>query len=418
MKLFFKMNSLRNWIICCFFNFIVASIMGVLMRLTYLFPFKCINYIYLLHAHSHVAMLGWVYMMNYVLIVHFFIPKEKNSKPIYNYLFWITECTIIGMMISFPIQGYALFSIVFSTLHILLSYFFCWLVWRDCSKNKSAAGKLVIVSILFLVFSTFGVWCLGPTVNMLGKQSIFYQVAIQFFLHFQFNGWFLFAIFAFFLKQFEIQEKKFKICLTLLILSTLFMVAFPISWFLKDEILKYVNIFGVLLELLSFVCLYKMLKPQTKQFKAGLDHLTRLTYGFALWSLFLKIVVQLVVLFPNLTEFSYQIRNWVIGFIHLTTLGIITGFLFGILLQNNLLPRKAYLLKIGVKCFFLGYVLTELFLFGQGIFYYLEKGLLFGYYEIIFGASVFIVAGLSLILISVLKTKTRFDKKKSPLVFN
>src|SRR6187402_333568 len=101
MKIFFKMNSKRNWIICCFLNFIMASIMGLLMRFTYLFSLKSINYIYLLHAHSHVAMLGWVYMMIYVLIVHFYIPKDKSNKPIYHQLFWITEFTVLGMMISF-----------------------------------------------------------------------------------------------------------------------------------------------------------------------------------------------------------------------------------------------------------------------------------------------------------------------------
>ena len=411
MKLLSKMNTQRSWIICCFINFIVASIMGLLMRFAYLFPFKNINYIYLLHAHSHVAMLGWVYMMIFVLIVHFFIPKDKNDNPIYNQLFWITEFTVVGMMISFPIQGYALFSIVFSTLHILLSYFFCWLVWRDCSKDRGPAEKLLIVSILFMVFSTFGVWCLGPTINMLGKQSVFYQIAIQFFLHFQFNGWFLFAILALFVKQFknEIETRQFRIFLTLLILGTFFTVAFPISWFVKDQILKCLNTFGVLLEVIAFVYFYKMLNPQLNQFKANLDSLTQGTYVFALGSLSLKMILQLAVLLPNLTEVSHQIRNWVIGFIHLTTLGIITGFLFGILLQNNLLQRKAYLLKIGVKCFFFGYVITEILLFLQGIFYFLDKGLLFGYYEAIFGASIFIVAGLLLILISVLKTKTRFD---------
>jgi hypothetical protein len=405
------MNAQRNWIVCCFINFIVASIMGLLMRFTYLFPFKNINYIYLLHAHSHVAMLGWVYMMIYVLILHFFIPKDKSDKSIYNQLFWITEFTVVGMMISFPIQGYALFSIVFSTLHILLSYFFCWLIWRDCSKDKSAAGKLLIVSILFMVFSTFGVWCLGPTMNMLGKQSVFYQIAIQFFLHFQFNGWFLFAILALFIKQFknEIVAKQFRIFLTLLVLTTLFTATFSISWFIENQILKWINTFGVLLQLVSFLYFYKMLQPQISQFKANINSITKLTYVFALSALFLKITLQFVVLALNLTEVSHQIRNWVIGFIHLTTLGIITGFLFGILVHNNLLPRKAYLLKIGVKCFFFGYVITEMLLFLQGFLYYSGKGLLFSYYEALFGSSIFIVAGLLFILISLFKTKIRVN---------
>ncbi|MFH6950359.1 hypothetical protein ACHRV6_17825 [Flavobacterium sp. FlaQc-51] len=166
-----------------------------------LFNFDGINYSFLLHAHSHVAMLGWVYMTIYVLIVRMFIPKDKSYKPIYNRLFWMTEFTVIGMMISFPVQGYAFFSILFSTAHILLSYVFCVLVWKDCSKENTRERKLLMTAILFLVFSTFGVWCLGPALNMLGKQNAFYQIAIQFFLHFQFNGWFLFAVFALFLKQ-------------------------------------------------------------------------------------------------------------------------------------------------------------------------------------------------------------------------
>lgn len=401
------MNSQRSWIICCFFNFLIASVMGLLMRFSYLFPLESINYIYLLHAHSHVAMLGWVYLMIYVLVVHFFIPKNKSQKPIYNQLFWITEFSVIGMMISFPIQGYALFSIVFSTLHILLSYVFCWLVWRDCSIGRTCDKKLFQTAILFMVFSTFGVWCLGPAINMLGKQSSFYQIAIQFFLHFQFNGWFLFAVLALFVKQFKskIAVNEFKIFWVLLIFATFFTVAFPISWYVKSTILKAINTFGVLLQLLCFVYFYKMLKPQINEFKTSLDSTAKSVYGLALWSLFLKIGIQLMLVFPDLAEVSHQIRNWVIGFIHLATLGIITGFLLGILIQNKFFPSQSYWFKIGIKSFFLGYVLTEIILFMQGLFFYKNRGLLFGYYESIFGTSVFIVIGLMLIISSIMNNK-------------
>lgn len=401
------MNPQRSWIICCFFNFLIASVMGLLMRFSYLFPLKSINYVYLLHGHSHVAMLGWAYLMIYVLVVHFFIPKNKSQKPIYNQLFWATEFSVVGMMISFPIQGYALFSVVFSTLHILLSYVFCWLVWRDCSNGKICDQKLLKTAILFMVFSTFGVWCLGPTINMIGKQSSFYQIAIQFFLHFQFDGWFLFAVLALFIKQFKnkIAVSEFRIFWILLILATFFTVAFPVNWYIKSDVLKTINAFGVLLQLVSFVYFYSMLKPQINQFKTNLDPTAKWVYGLVVWSLFLKILIQLLLVFPDLAEVSHQIRNWVIGFIHLTTLGIITGFLLGILIQNKLLPHHSYWFKIGIKSFFLGYVLTEILLFLQGIFFYQNKGLLFGYYESIFGVSIFIIVGLIVMIVSILKTK-------------
>lgn len=381
--------------------------MGLLMRFYYLLPLKAVNYAFLLHAHSHVAMLGWVYLMIYVLVVHFFIPKEKSSKQIYNYLFWITEFTVVGMMIAFPIQGYALYSIVFSTLHILLSYIFCWLVWKDSVKDRSFSHKLLLTAILFMILSTFGIWCLGPAVKMLGKQSSFYQIAIQFFLHFQFNGWFLFAILALFLKQFKtkVSERNNRIFYVLLITATFLTVAFPVSWYVKNDLLNWINNLGILLQLGAFIYFYKMLKSQINSLRAVLDPAAKLVYSMALCSLVLKIGIQLLVLLPYVGEVSHQIRSFVIGFIHLTTLGIITGFLFGILIQNKLLSGSCFMIRSGIKCFVFGYLITEIILFLQGVFFYLGKGTLAGYYEIIFGSSVFIVIGLSLIFVSLLKTK-------------
>jgi len=405
------MNSQKSWILCCFFNFLIACFLGLLMRFMYMFPVDFLNYTFLLHAHSHVAMLGWVYLIVYALVVYFFIPKEKSQKPIYNRLFWLTEFSVIGMMIAFPIQGYALFSIVFSTMHILLSYAFCRLVWKDCSKDKSPAQRLLLTSILFMILSTFGVWCLGPAVSTLGKQSAFYQIAIQFFLHFQFNGWFILAILALFLKQFQhkIDSDKFKKFYFALIISTLLTVAFPIRWFVENQILSYINALGVIIQLGAFVYFYKMLQSQISQFKSALDKTTKIVYGLALCSLILKVGIQLLTISPNLAEVSHQIRNFVIGFIHLTTLGIITGFLFGILLQNKILSPNSKVLKIGVKCFILGYIATEILLFLQGWLLFFGNGTISGYFQSILVLSILLVLGLALIMVSII------NKKQEPI---
>ncbi len=402
------MNSQKAWILCCFFNFLIACVFGLLMRLMYLFPLDFLNYSFLLHAHSHVAMLGWVYMIVYVLVVHFFIPKEKSKNPIYGWLFWLTEFSVIGMMIAFPIQGYALLSIIFSTLHILLSYVFCRQVWKDISRDNSLSQRLLLVSILFMILSTFGVWCLGPAVSTLGKQSAFYQIAIQFFLHFQFNGWFILAILALFLKQFhdKIDEVKFKKFYFLMIISTLQTVCFPVRWFIGNTVLSYINGLGVLLQLGAFIYFYKMLKPQMQYFKSTLDKTTKIVYGLALCSLFLKVGIQLLTIFPNLAEVSHQIRNFVIGFIHLTTLGIITGFLFGILLQNKMLSANSSILKIGVKYFILGYILTEVLLFLQGWFFFFGKASMPGYFQSILVFSILLVLGLILVFGSIVKGRS------------
>lgn len=403
----YNMNSQKSWIRCCFFNFLIACVFGLLMRLMYLFPIDGLNYSFLLHAHSHVAMLGWVYLIIYVLVVHFFIPKEKSQKPIYNRLFWLTEFSVIGMMIAFPIQGYALFSIVFSTMHILLSYVFCRQVWKDGLRDQSSSQRLLYTSILFMILSTFGVWCLGPAVSTLGKQSAFYQIAIQFFLHFQFNGWFILAVLALFLKQFQttIDPEKFKKFYFTLIIATLLTVAFPVRWYVENDLLSYINIFGVVLQFIAVIYFYKMLKPQRSLFANALDTTTKIVYGLALCSLILKTGIQLLTIFPALLEVSHQIRPFVIGFIHLTTLGIITGFLLGILLQHKMLCSDSKVLQTGVKCFVVAYFATEVLLFGQGLYFYFGKGAISGYFESIFVLSMLLVLGLILMMTSLKNRK-------------
>ncbi|PUU70057.1 hypothetical protein DBB36_10485 [Flavobacterium sp. WLB] len=401
------MNFQKTWIICCFFNFLIACTFGLLMRFMFLFHLNFINYSFILHVHSHVAMLGWVYMIIYVLVIHFFIPKEKSRKPVYNRLFWLTELSVTGMMLAFPFQGYGLFSIAFSTMHILLSYLFCRLIWKDLPKQKTSSQRLLSVSVLFMVFSTLGVWCLGPAVSTLGKQSAFYQIAIQFFLHFQFNGWFLLAVLALFLKQFhhKIDETDFRKFYIILIVSTILTVSFPIRWFVESNVLRWINTFGVVLQLTAFIYFYKMLRPQISDFKANLNKEAKKFYGLALCSLFLKIGIQLLIIFPNIATISHKVRNFVIGFIHLSSLGIITGFVFGILLQNKMLSSDSLSLKMGVKCFIFGYVGTEVLLFLQGGFFLFNKGTILGYYQNIFGFSLLLVLGLILITASAINKK-------------
>src|SRR5690606_11041465 len=96
----------KNLVLVCLLNFLVAALMGLALRYALVQPIP-INFRFLTHGHSHVAMLGWSYLMLYVLIVHL-IP---NKNPRYNRLFWLTEVAVLGMMVSFPIQGYAAISI-------------------------------------------------------------------------------------------------------------------------------------------------------------------------------------------------------------------------------------------------------------------------------------------------------------------
>lgn len=370
--------------------------MGLLLRFVYVWPVEGINFQFLMHGHSHVAMLGWVYLILYCLIIHFYIPKKEQEKPVFNRLFWITQIAVIGMMVDFPVQGYAFISIFFSTLHIFCSYYFVFLIWKKAKTNTVAEQKMLRAALFFMVISTFGVWCLGPAVGMLGKASAFYQIAIQFFLHFQFNGWFLFAVLALFFKQYQlkIEEHTFRLSFNLLVIATIMTLALPVSWYLSHAIFYWINAVGVVIQLLAAILFVKQLQPQFSSFYASLSKIERTIYLFTLFSLGLKIVIQLVVLIPEMAHISHQIRNFVVGYIHLTMLGIITGFLFGLVLQNNFISAENTVVKWGIGFFLLGYAATEILLFLQGTYLLINQETLPDYYLNVFIVSIPLPLGL------------------------
>lgn len=391
-------------------NFFIASLMGLLLRWMYVAPIEGVNFQFLMHGHSHVAMLGWVYLMLYSFIFYFFIPRESQQKPVYNRLFWITEIAVIGMMIDFPAQGYAFASILFSTAHIFCSYYFCYLVWKDAQPTSFPEKRMLRTALFFMAFSTLGVWCLGPAVGMMGKESAFYQIAIQFFLHFQFNGWFLFAVLALFFKQLniKIKEKQFQLFYKLFITSTFLTLALPVSWSLTNPIYYWINAFGVMLQLIALVIFVQMIWLSFLPFFNTLNTTTKIVYRFALFSLVLKVIIQLVVLVPELAQVSHEIRNFVIGYIHMTMLGIISGFLFGFALQNEFLNTNKRLVHWGISSFLIGFVTTEILLFLQGLYLLLSKGQLHNYYQNLFISSCFLPIGILGLIVTIFKYKLKF----------
>lgn len=389
-------------LIICLINFLIAALMGLALRYGSLGSLG-INYRYLTHAHSHVAMLGWVYLILFVLIVHYFIPEKK---PIYIRLFWLTQFAVVGMMLSFPFQGYAVISITFSTLHIFCSYYFVYLIWKYHKTESVVTKRLLKTALLFMVLSTAGVWFLGPAVSMLGQASAFYQIAIQFFLHFQFNGWFLIAVIALFFHVLQLEDsKQFRLFFVLLVISTVLTLALPIYWFAPHIALYWINGLGVFIQLLALIVFLKLIKPYQLFLVKNNSKLTVYMYVFAIFCLVLKIGIQLLSLVPEISEVAYQHRNLVIGFIHLLMLGVITGFLFAFILQNKWVTFNTWL-NFGIYTFILGFVLTELFLILQGGMFYFQLGAIPNYYLFLFVSSIFLPLGIGSIIINILKTKT------------
>ena len=391
----------KKHVLVCLLNFFVAALLGLALRYFFVQPMG-VNYRFLTHAHSHIAMLGWVYLMLFVLFVQYFVPEKK---PIYTKLFWITQFAVLGMLFSFPFQGYAAVSITFSTLHIFCSYYFAYLIFKNHKTASLVTSYLLKTALIFMLISTAGVWCLGPAVATVGQASAFYQIAIQFFLHFQFNGWFLIAVLAVLCHQLKLQDSKnFQLFFRFLIVSTILTFALPVNWFTPHVTLLWINGVGVLLQLIALVYFLKIVKAPLKALLKTETKTTKWLYRFALLCFILKIALQSLSLIPEVSNIAYQNRNFVIGFIHLTMLGVVSGFLFAFLLQNKIVNQTKTVI-FGIYTFIVGFVFTEVILFVQGCFFYFGKGFLPHYYLLLFLASSLLPLGIGCFIFSILKTK-------------
>src|SRR5690554_6374643 len=169
--------------------FLAAAILGLLLRY---FAVSSIDfeYRYVVHAHSHVALLGWIYIAFITLIGYYFLKKSIPKKT-YHKIYGFTVITVIGMLASFPFQAYALFSIIFSTLFLIASYFYAWAYFQYKPEDitSSPVSKTIKFAIIYMLVSSVGPWAIGGVMATLGPESFWYRTSIYFYLHFQYNAW-------------------------------------------------------------------------------------------------------------------------------------------------------------------------------------------------------------------------------------
>ena len=182
----------------------IGSVLGVFLRLQFIAPTAGANYMFFLHGHSHVMFLGWISNALFIAFVHNHIDTTA-LRPFKN-IFLTIQALIVAMTISFPIQGYGFYSILFSTLHTFCFLVFAILFFRSTRNDNSQSVWYARVSLIFFAVSTIGPFSLGYLMaNGLGHTNWYYY-SIYFYLHFQYNGFFLFGVFSIVLHLLE--EKK------------------------------------------------------------------------------------------------------------------------------------------------------------------------------------------------------------------
>jgi hypothetical protein len=379
---------IKKWTAVSFLNLFIAGTLGFILRI---FQYYSISFPYgnFLHAHSHIAILGWLYQIFYILIYLYFIPKNKKNKSSYSILFWITQLTIVGMFLSFPVQGYGLFSILFSSLHILCSYYFCYITFKNLVNLNDISNIFLKSALICMLISSLGIWGLGIIMGTLGKSSVLYSLCIQFYLHFQINGWFLLGSLALLLRLIYLNSyliiPKIANCFYVSVLAgILLLFGLPLSWFIHSFYIYFSYCIGILCNITALIIFLKFIQPYLlKSIKSNYFTLS-LLYGCFISSFLLKNFFQLFLFDPKISQLSHEIKNLRIGFIHLEVLGMYTTLSFALLMQQNQwIDSKNKLIEIGTLLFLIFYFISETLLFLQGFLIYLGKELIPNYFCIL-----------------------------------
>lgn len=319
-----KKIDFNRWI---FANFIVLAAFGALLRFMICFPSGKLNYLNILHAHSHFAFAGWMFMALTIVIVS--EVKVENSTA-YRWILLLTLICSFGMLVSFSLEGYKAISIIFSTLFLVITYWFGYLVYRRYGKNKSVSAKLIKAGVGFMLISSIGPLALG-FLKATGNIGIVYQNAIYFYLHFQMNGWMILAALGLiackYLALIDTNRQTLRPWINAFILSTI-PLFFIFTLWSRPALWVFVLAFiGASLNALSWFVIIKKLKSSVQSLP--------LLIKLALITISVKVVFQLFVCVPSIGEWTFLNRNLIIGYVHLITLACVTPVIISQFVQSQ-----------------------------------------------------------------------------------
>ncbi|TYR34758.1 hypothetical protein FXV77_14910 [Sphingobacterium phlebotomi] len=368
--------TIRHWLIIATVNLLIVAGFGFLMRLKMIFPLTWANQKYIMHAHSHFAFAGWVShaLMVFMLMAIFRLRSNNRLPTRYQYIITANLLASYGMLICFTVQGYGLFAIIFSTLTLLISFIFAGFTWREIGRSDS---PLVVkywfkASLFFSVLSSLGTFSLVRLMATQQLDPLKQLASVYFYLHFQYNGWFLFACIGLFLYWLwdsngivACSKRLFWLFFSCVIpayfLSVLWWKAFP-DWLYAVVVATVVLQLGIWGWFIRYIFL-SLRKGDSMQI---INPTTKIIWTGVAVAVFLKIALQAASVIPSLSQLVYGYRPIVIAYLHLVLLVIVSLFILGFAFQMQTL-RLSKMAHRWMMGFAVGVVLNEFMLMIQGI---------------------------------------------------
>jgi hypothetical protein len=385
-----------------FLLFILSGVYGLLLRWNFAYPISGFSYNNMLQSHSHVAFLGWGFLASIGAIFQLFVKGTVLSKkPVYLWSVLIMAVSVFLMLISFPLGGYKVFSIVLLAVFGLVSYIFFFHLLRDLKGNNMAV-KLVRWAIYYYILSSLATWFLAGVLVTQGRTDLYYNT-VYFYLHFLYNGYFVFVLFGILLRVFninsiEINNRFIKPFFIYLNVSCVPTYALSVLWSGPGKGLYIIGFAGALMQIIALVYLIFVFKNKGRLRPLG--NWMIFLINFVLISFALKVLLQFLSAFPYFVEKSLMLKPYfVIGYLHLFTLCFMTVFIVLILKQLGAINITNRITRLGLVLLILGIVLTESLLFGQGFLLMTGYGMIPDYNSWLLLCSLILALGICSILL-------------------
>lgn len=393
-----------------FLFFGLTAITGVWMRFFIISGKEFIPYNHLLHGHSHMAILGWTFLAVFILFINMNWDEIIYKGQAITIVFSTVFVTII-MFFAFLYEGYALYSIIFSTLHIGIEYWvimFIFISLKTISTIPKIAQHFIKGSLFMLFISTLGPFSLGAIAAQGLRDSVLFDIAIYFYLHFQYNGW----LYLFLIGMFIALLKKKGITLRTSFLQTSFWIyiisLFPgfflsILWVDVGFIGIVFAVVGAIGQLLGVIIICIALFQVRSQFQQIFSRRMNRTYCFIFALLMSKSVMELGLLHLPFALLVYDSRSVVIGYLHLMFLGFISIFILTLFQNMQLLQESSTWVQKGMSIFLAGFLLNEFVLFLSGYLTWTIGKTVWFHHELLFVASILLLCSIGILWTSFVK---------------
>lgn len=364
------MKNTTSWISFCIFNFLIIAVLGTILRIYAIIPLDFFAFQHIREAHSHFAFYGWI-----TALIYFFVAKNFQEKypyistKKYYILMIINQISSYGMLFFFMYNGYFWLSILFSTIALLGNFAYFFFLMKDTNNSSSLEIPWLKAGGFFSIFSSIGIFSLAYLMATKGQNVDLHRASTYFYLHYQYNGFFLFSCIGLLLHTLQSKNSIFpkltnKISFYLLFLGTFLGYILSILWLNIPNYLYFLSNSLAVIQIIGISILAIFIFKNWKKISVNYTKVQSvLFYVFGI-AILLKFFLQFISTFPFFVSIFNNL-NLVIAYLHLVLLmGFSLFFIWKILETNLFIITKT--LSISIFSLILGIIFNEIILLISG----------------------------------------------------